>query len=194
MLTIEPIGVVPLGSAIWKDFNEHKEKIIDLCLNLEKPNTVESNIGVPIKGNLWESKFDFLSSHTELSKLNTWCYDTVKSFTSQLNKQEQNIAITESWCHVTRPGGFHGPHRHPWSTWSGIFYVDSDDTENSYNTFHNFFNLPKIPGYEFWEETFTVPFNPGQLVIFPSSMLHYASPYLGKDKRIVIAFNSIVLK
>jgi hypothetical protein len=192
-LTIEPVGLIPIGSAIWDDFEKNKQKIIDFCLSQEKPNVIESGIGTPIKGNLWESKFDFLNN-TEMSELNSWCYTTITAFTSRVNKINQNIAITESWCHVTNPGGWHGPHRHPWSAWSGIFYVSADDEENGYNTFHNFFDLPKIPGYEFWEETFKIPFKPGQLVIFPSTMLHYATPYLGNDKRIVIALNSIVIR
>lgn len=193
-VNVQPVGAIPIGSAMWSDFEKNKQTIIDLCLSQEKPNTIESNIGTPIKGNMWESKFGFLESNPELKDLKIWCNTVLANFLHTINHRPQQPLITESWCHVTSPGGFHGPHRHPWSTWSGIFYVSADEEENAYNSFHNFFDLPQLPGYEFWEETFVVPFKPGQLVIFPSTMLHYAKPYPGKDKRIVISFNSIVLK
>ena len=50
--------------------------------------------------------------------------------------------------------------------------------------------MPKIPGYEFFNEQFTFDIVPGRLIIFPSIMLHYAKPYLGTDKRLIIAFNA----
>lgn len=192
-MNIESVGQLPIGNAVWPDFEKHKQSIIDLCLLNEKANTIESGVGVPIKNNLWESDFNFLTVHPEVQELSSWMSKTLADFSSTVNRRNQRCAITSSWAHVTRPNGYHGPHRHPYSTWSGIFYVYADDEKSAHNTFHNFFDLPRIPGYEFWEETFLIPFKAGSLVIFPSTMLHYATPYLGKDYRIVISFNSVVM-
>lgn len=186
-------GAIPIGAIGWEGFETHRQQIIDFCLSKETPNTIESNIGVDIKNNLWESDFNFLNN-PELSALNNWLNVTITDFVSTINRQQHRLGITESWAHVTRPGGFHGPHRHPWSTWSGIFYVYADDESKASNTFFNYFDMPQLPGYEFFEEQFEIPFKPGLLVIFPSTMLHYAKPYLGNDKRIVISFNSVVFK
>lgn len=191
-INIEPMGQVPIGNVVWPEFEQHKQKIIDLCLHQERPNTIESGIGTPIKSNIWESTFDFLTANPEVKELYQWCGKSVADFSSIVNKKNQEAMITSSWAHVTRPNGYHGPHRHPWSAWSGIFYVCADDESSGYNQFHKYFDMPRIPGYEFWEETFIIPFKPGSLVIFPSTMLHYAPPYLGKDYRIVIAFNSVI--
>ena len=190
------MGGLPVGFLHWPDFEKHKQAIIDLCLANEKQNTVESDVGTSIKNNLWESKFDFLNGHTELSELNTWLTMATNDFVNVVNNREHKLGIIESWAHVTRPGGYHGPHRHPTSTWSGIFYVDADDYSDgaASNMFFNHFTMPRLPGYEFFEEQIEIQFKPGLLVIFPSTMLHYAKPYLGKDRRIVIAFNSFVFK
>lgn len=193
MLNIESIGRLPIGSAKWPKFDEYKQLIIDHCLDREKQNTIESNVAPMIKSNIWESEFNFLASTPKLQELSSWCSLTVSEFSSQINQEKQLARITASWAHVSRPNGYHGPHRHPFSTWSGIFYVHADDTESAYTKFHNLFDLPRIPGYKFWEETFLIPFEPGSLVIFPSILLHYAPPYLGKDCRIVIAFDSVIL-
>jgi len=186
-------GSIPIGIVAWDEFNQYRDTIINLCLVNEKPNQIESNIGSPIKNNLWESKFDFLQVHAELETLHTWIHCAVTNFVNTVNKKQYHIAITESWAHVTRTGGSHGAHRHPYTTWSGIFYVDADDLTSGQNIFFNYFDMPKLPGYDFFEEQFEVNFMPGSLVIFPSTMLHYAKPYLGKDRRIVISFNSVII-
>jgi len=167
--------------------------LVNTCLESEKPNTVESGVGTQIKNNLWESEFNFLEQKQELNPLKTWMEIATADFVNYINKTNYKILITESWAHVTRPGGFHGPHRHTLSAWSGIFYVYADDESTGVNWFFNHFSLPPIKGYEFFSEQYKVNFCAGKLVIFPSTMLHYAEPYLGKDKRIVIAFNSTVI-
>lgn len=192
MSSMQWVGGIPIGRANWDEFDRCKESIIQLCLQKEKPNTVESNVGINLKNNLWESTFDFLQ-HPELLELSTWMHTTTSAFINKVNNVEHQIAITESWAHVTRPNGYHGPHRHPWSTWSGIFYVFADTPSVANNTFLNQFNMPVVPGYEFFEEEFQIEFKAGSLVIFPSTMLHYAKPYLGNDKRIVISFNSVCI-
>ncbi len=190
---VDTVGSIPIGHLIWEDFHLNKDTIIDLCLQHEKPNVIESNVATKIKSNIWESPFNFLDTSTELLNLKLWLLKATKDFVNYVNKTDYNLTITESWAHVARPGGFHGPHRHTLSTWSGIFYVYADDKEHAENWFFNHFHLPMIPGYEFYSEQYKSDFVPGKLIIFPSTMLHYASPYLGKDKRIVIAFNSIVI-
>jgi uncharacterized protein (TIGR02466 family) len=188
------MGGIPVGSTTWPEFEQHKQTIIDICLREEKPNVIESGVAPSIKTNLWESNFDFLTKHKELQELNTWLNVSVNRFVNYVNRRDHKMTITESWAHVTRPNGYHGPHRHPGSTWSGIFFVDADYTEDSGTTLFNHFNMPRYPGYEFFEEHTEINFNPGSLVIFPSTMMHYAKPYLGKDRRIVIAFNSLVFR
>lgn len=190
--SIEAIGAVPIGSFYWDKFPQNKQSLIDICLAQEKPNVVESNVAYNIKSNLWESKFNFLED-PRLTELKLWMLDTLQFFSKTVNKRDHLFAITESWAHVTRTNGWHGPHRHPTSTWSGIFCIDTDSLDNAHNTFFNHFHLPRLPGYEFWDEQFDVKFLPGKLTIFPSTMLHYAPPYLGNGRRIVLAFNSIVI-
>jgi uncharacterized protein (TIGR02466 family) len=189
MNNITHVGGIPIGIFQWNDFNLYQTDLVSLCLSLEKPNIVESNIASSAKSNLWESDFSFLSN-SKLTPLATWINQTTTQFVNQINQSNYRIAITESWAHVTRNQGSHDPHRHPNSTWSGIFYVDADNTANAYNTWWNLATMPREPGLEFYSEQFTINFIPGQLVIFPGTMLHYAKPYSG-SQRIIIAFNSI---
>lgn len=188
---ISAVGCIPIGVFQWDQFETYKDKIIDLCLAKEQTNTIESNIGKDIKNNIWESKFDFLQNK-ECVELNNWLVHSTQDFLKEINGKTFNFGITESWAHVTRQNGYHGPHRHTWSTWSGIFYVEADKPESGRNTFWNYYNLPQVPEYSFFNEEFYFDFVPGRLIIFPSTMLHDAKPYSG-NQRIVIAYNGVCI-
>lgn len=192
MNSILTAGGIPIGLIDWPDFEIHKDNIINFCLSNYKPNVIESQIAERAKLNLWESKFNLLEN-LELSKLKYWLTITLTDFVNTLNHSSYNTVITESWAHITELHGHHLPHRHPHSVWSGIFYIQQHDIDSGKNIFFNYFSLPKIPGYEFFCDQFEIDVVPGRLVLFPSTMLHYANSYLGTDKRIIIAFNSIVI-
>lgn len=189
---IELLPSIPIGHVIWNDFEQYKNDIIQSCLEDEKANHIDSGIATSIKNNLWESGFNFLGSKPKLKPLLDWLQITTNDFVNTICQKTHKLQILESWAHVSRPGGFHGPHRHGEYTYSGIFYVDADDIDSGPTVFFNPFTMPSGDGYEWYSEQFVVNFIPGKLIIFPSTLLHYAKPYLGKDKRIVIAFNSYV--
>lgn len=192
MNNILNVGAVPIGIYDWDQFQDYKRLIIDYCLLNEKSNTVESNIAPEVKHNLWESDFNFLSK-PHLHELNNWITLTTRLFVNTVNNSNYHVAITDSWAHITENGGHHEPHRHLNSSWSGIFYIQQEDLNSGKNIFFNYNSMPNIKGYEFYNEQFTIDIKPGRLVIFPSTMLHYAKPYLGTDKRIVVAFNAVCI-
>jgi Putative 2OG-Fe(II) oxygenase len=179
---------------IWGEIEYHQKKIVDYCLDLERPNTVESEIAVYAKHNLWESKFNFLESSNEsISALKCWITQICQYHVSSLNRRDYRFIITESWAHVTRKHGYHKPHYHSGSTWSGIIYIDTDKAKPGCNHWLVPFNLERKPGLDFFNDTYTVEPKPGLLVLFPSMLTHYAESYLGNKPRIVIAFNAICI-
>ena len=182
---IHSVGNIPILTIDWPEFNNHKDDIVNVCLSNEKENTIDSGIAVNLKNNIWESDLNFLD---KLPALNKWFIDTTQDFLREINNKEFKVHIMESWAHVTRENGWHGPHRHQYHTWSGIFHVSADRPENGANTFFNHFSMPIQPEYSFFSEDFDIKFKPGQLILFPSTMMHYAKPYVGKE-RIVIAYN-----
>ena len=178
----------------WREFALYRDNIIEHCLKNEKPNIIESNIAIHAKTNLWESTFHFLEDNNPaIVALKLWMVDTVENFIRQANKQYK-FAITECWAHVTKENGWHAPHTHPGSTWSGIFYVDEGDTNCGGTTcFISPFNVESKPGLDFYQNECRVIPKPGMLIVFPSSLIHYVQPYIGTKPRITIAFNSICI-
>ena len=188
------LGKIPLLISDWDQFDYYKDSIIQTCDLNEKPNTVESNIAPNAKKNLWESRFDFLESHSALNELKMWLITESEKLINTVNKSNYRVAITESWAHVTRNGGYHKPHHHNNSTWSGIFYISTSEESNSgNNNWYLPYYIERKAGLEFADDRFTSSFVPGRLILFPSMLLHDAEPYYGNEPRIVVAFNTICL-
>jgi uncharacterized protein (TIGR02466 family) len=110
--------------------------------------------------------------------------------------------FNDCWFHVTRRGGFFGLHNHPNASWSGVYCVDSgrhdaDKKDSGLLTFVN----PMITTAMFMDaataniqlpygyQIANIRLEPGQLVLFPSWVLHDVKPYEGDGERITIAFN-----
>lgn len=186
------LGKIPLLISDWDDFFNHKSTIVETCILSEKINTIESNVAVKAKHNLWESPFNFLEN-TKLVDLKLWIILESEFLISSLNNRLIRVSLIESWAHVTRTGGFHSPHYHNNSTWSGIFYVQSDDIDSGKNNWYLPYYIERKIGLEFAEDKISASFVPGRMLLFPSMLLHDAAPYLGSDPRIVIGFNLICL-
>lgn len=186
------LGKLPLLISDWSNYEPHRQKIISTCLESEKTNTIESQIAPQAKHNLWESTFDFLDQKQSLVDLKLWIMEESTSMISDLNKTNYGTVITESWAHVTRSGGYHRPHYHSNSTWSGIFYIDSDIEENG-NNWYLPYVLERKHGLDFTEDRFSSKFVPGRMILFPSTLMHDADPYQGTGARILLGFNLICL-
>ena len=110
--------------------------------------------------------------------------------------------FSHTWFHVTRHGGFTILHTHPMASWSGVYCIDPGETpedrpESGVLRFHNphhysnYFvdagNLRLKPPYH--HGTWSIRFQPGQLVLFPSWLQHEVMPFYGSNERITVAFN-----
>jgi hypothetical protein len=187
------LGKIPLLISDWEQFSSHRDSIVQTCLANEKTNIIESNVSPNAKRNLWESKFDFLESNSSLTDLKLWIISESEALINNFNRSNHKFVVTESWAHVTRFGGYHSPHYHSNSTWSGIFYIDAGDNTSGYNNWFLPYYIERKIGLEFADDRFSSPVVPGRLILFPSMLLHDAAAYFGTDPRIVISFNSILI-
>ena len=117
--------------------------------------------------------------------------ETSQIYINQKTNKNYRFVITESWAHVTDFGGYHAPHYHSHSTWSGVFYLTT--TYTGANTWYMTYNEPK-PGLEFLIDTYSICPKEGMLALFPSHILHDAQPFLEKNSpRIILSFNAVCL-
>lgn len=189
----------------WDDINTHLQDLIDVC-RTEEVNKSTSNVATTIKHNLYESNFDFFKiNHSAIQALASWCNKSVFEAASHANQgiwaagENYGINIHESWCHITRNGGYHDMHRHPMSSWSGILYLDPGNTDllsrNGVNRFYKPWETQYTDPGTAWAKADSIDLAgaPGTLTIFPSWIPHSAMPYYGDKERVVVAFNSQVI-
>lgn len=212
MMQINTVFAVPL---IW--FNIPADPIFianlrQVLLQIEAQGTRFANPNPYTQRNehLFESNFDLFDFDTpELKQLQQMVGQALLHTVAQLNQyppsaMQQIQPSMDAWFHVTRRGGFFGIHNHPMASWSGVYCVDGGDDEGVGHADHGqicFIN-PFITNNMFCDpgnSQLKQPFNSGsqlfrlktgQMVLFPSWLLHEVKPYLGKRERITVAFNA----
>lgn len=92
------------------------------------------------------------------------------------------------WANVLRQGGYNRIHNHPGAVWSGCYYVSCGETvaEPPGNGWIEFQD-PRPANIHGGKER--VEPEEGLLLIFPSWLNHFVSPFMGGGERISIAFN-----
>lgn len=113
-----------------------------------------------------------------------------------------------AWANVNRMGDYHDPHNHPHSYLSGTYYIKMPseasmkrggrrgDLRPGRITFYDprtGFNMGSIKGDPYVEPEFTVLPEPGLLLMWPASLMHFVHPNLSDETRVSLSFN-IVLK
>lgn len=157
---------------------------------------------------LFESHFGLFDWPQECVRtLRDFCWKTLYRAIGELNGYDVDTLrrlhiANEAWFHVTRHGGYFGPHNHPLHSWSGVYCVchegDDPQSDSGKLTFINPFSTNTM-FLDMAVAKFQRPYSasnlmlrlePGQLVLFPSWMLHEVLYYEGDDARITVAFNA----
>ena len=157
---------------------------------------------------VFESHFNlFRDPDAAVQELKSFCWDQMLAVIGRLNRYDaptlNRLQIyNDCWFHVTRRGGFFGVHNHPNASWSGVYCVDPGRHETAHkdsgllsfihpmitSAMHmdaGIANMQLPYGYQ----VASVSLEAGQLVIFPSWVLHDVKPFDGQGERITIAFN-----
>lgn len=163
------------------------------------PNTVRNR-------ELFESHFDLFDWPEDcVRQLSSFCLSTLMRAVGELNGYDvatlKRLSVaTDAWFHITRRNGYFAVHNHPMASWSGVYCVDPGRIDPSQPESGNLsFINPYASMYvdagnvqikrPFQSTNYAFRLVPGQLIIFPSWVLHQVMPYFGDDERITVAFN-----
>jgi uncharacterized protein (TIGR02466 family) len=204
---MQPINVWPviMYDFQWAQHEKYKQQLKQVCQDLESKNS-QSNVAPSAKRGLYESGFDFVTvPDPAVVALSHWIKDCLFKSAANANREywpagaNINIEIHESWCHITRDGGYHDMHTHPGSSWSAIYYLDTGDmdaaSKNGLNRFFCPYNNMYIDAGTAWTSRNTsidITAQEGMLIVFPSFVQHNALTYRGEKERYVISVNSKV--
>jgi uncharacterized protein (TIGR02466 family) len=162
-----------------------------------------------IKVNVYESDFAlFGRPDPDIAALSQFCMGclsvVVRNMNGYSNAEMASMSFfAHSWYHLTRKGGYTAQHNHPMASWSGVYCVDPGDfVPDSQNNGALRFLESRLNasmyldnGNAHWNEPFRfgdIAFNlkAGQLLLFPSYLMHEVAPYYGERERITVAFNA----
>lgn len=207
---IIPAFAVPFAVAYRENAGPLNEQLRELFLSRERHGSTFSNPEPRVRRNqtLFESRFDlFQWPEGCVQELKNFCLAKLYKLIGQINGYDQKMLGEmhfglESWFHITRRGGYFGAHNHANHSWSGVYCVKHEDDDPSTDSGKLCFINPNIAGTMYLDASLTKmqrPYSlsplmmrlvPGQLVLFPSWVLHEVMPYEGDSERITVAFNA----
>lgn len=132
----------------------------------------------------------------ELKELRNDLLDIIRKYFKAVYSPAGNVDvhITQSWVNFTKPGEFHHVHSHNNSFLSGVFYIRSD-AETDKIVFHKQENsglsidLPATEWNSYNSKTWWYPVGTGDIILFPSNLVHEVPKTTSDSDRISLAFN-----
>lgn len=178
----------------------------------ERDEPPRTSVPTPVpKYAVYESDFSLFSrDDPDVRRLSQWCLNNLGELIMRLNRYSredmQNLRIFHhSWYHITRRGGYTSGHNHPMASWSGVYCASpGDPAANNVNSGMLRFQDPRInatqyldPGNMHLQSPYQSGYlayqlQAGQLLLFPSWLMHEVTPYQGSSERITVAFNAWV--
>lgn len=210
--SIHPVFSVAFGFSELADSQALNTELHQLFLAREREGSRHANPRPYTTRNrpLFESVFDLFEwPEACVQRLRSFCHDQLLGFVGEMNGYlpDQLAALQpvyDSWFHITRRDGYFSLHNHPMASWSGVYCVSSgrdDGTEPDSGRLC--FVNPHIHASMYVDAMnarLRPPFStvagagwqlrPGQLVLFPSWMLHEVKPFIGEGERVTVAFNA----
>ena len=197
--TYEKLFSTPLFSFEVKGHETINPALIEEGRRLQAKNEGASKSnkgGWHSKGNLFDEKascFTLLSVMAETA---------VKQATRRIGKTDPDSLDMKlfAWMNINPVGTYNAPHTHPGAHWSGVYYVSQPDVEDD-NAGRIEFLDPRsdLPN---WRILNARAFNPkrslkpqpGEMILFPSYLVHWVYPNVAESERISIAFNATFSK
>ncbi|WP_400088604.1 TIGR02466 family protein [Yoonia sp. R78084] len=105
-----------------------------------------------------------------------------------------------AWMNANPPGGFNAPHTHPGAHWSGVYYVAQPEVDEGSSGKIEFLDprsdlpswrLLKAPAFNAKKAIRPMP---GEMILFPSYLVHWVYPNEAPEERVTIAFNATYRK
>ena len=210
MIEVTPFFAVPFGFAKLENCTALNGELSELFMRRAAEGSRYANPRPRTQRNrqVFESEFQiFRWPEPCVQQLKEFCWSHMLQMIGALNGYDSAtiarlLIYNDAWFHVTRRGGFFALHNHPNASWSGVYCVDpgQHDADKPESGSLSFVSPAVISSMHMDAATANLrdPFAPniralrlapGQLVVFPSWILHDVKPFQGEGTRITVAFN-----
>ena len=198
---VNPMFVVPIVYYPIENWSENKKKILDaLPAEDETQLQFEDLLTDPKENGLYTDFFinskagkEYIPSyfHTVLGVIKPCIADLTERVVYDAKGEpsrlfgEKSLEFVDMWYQKYYKNVEHKVHCHGNSGWSAVIYVEFDPEVHHSTMFYSPFRKP-------WNgniETFQPPISEGDMIIFPSSILHEAPMNRSDKRRTIISFN-----
>lgn len=170
----------------------------DARMRAESPGVEKSNRGGwHSDGNLFRHKTPAIEALREAAEASV--IEATREVTSKVDPGRLDLKIF-AWMNVNPPGGFNAPHTHPGAHWSGVYYVSQPAVEVGNSGMIEFLDpRSDLPNWRIFKaKTFRLKrkIRPGagEIVVFPSYLVHWVYPNDSGEERVTVAFNATFSK
>lgn len=122
-----------------------------------------------------------------------------RKITSKVDPETLRMKLF-GWMNVNPQGGYNVPHTHPGAHWSGVYYVSQPEIDEGNSGMIEF--LAPRTDLDHWKILKASAFAlkkrirpaAGEIVVFPSYLLHWVYPNEADADRVTVAFNATFSK
>ena len=140
---------------------------------------------------------NYLMRHDPMTTIKQEITSALQMYLDEVIKPKDDVKsyITQSWLNYTAENQHHHKHAHPNSFLSGVMYVNADPEKDKITFFDESYKQIKLFPKE-WNlynaESWYFTVKPGDIVVFPSSLIHMVEQKAGNNIRTSLAFNSFL--
>ncbi len=148
----------------------------------------------------WHSAGNIFKRQTpSVQSLKALATDSIAMATQKIGAKADLDALTLklfAWMNMNPSGGYNAPHTHPGAQWSGVYYVSQPAVETGNSGMIEFLDprsdLPNwrildAPAFRLKKK---IRPKPGDMILFPSYLVHWVYPNESDQERVSIAFNA----
>lgn len=150
-------------------------------------------------GESWHSPTSLLSRNEPgFSEISSMIIKIAANYAMQLNpelKIEKFNFDANAWVNINGKGGYNTVHHHGWFHISGVYYIKQPSGAKNRSGMIEFINsrfdnhiFEEIGGQPFAPSLRMRP-APGEMLVFPSTLLHFVYPNETSEERISLAWN-----
>lgn len=135
----------------------------------------------------------YILNKSELSNIKDYINNSIQNYITNIYNSLDQLRITQSWVNKNLIGKSHHLHNHPNSILSGVFYFQCENSHiNFHNTIQKTFQLRVSQLNNFNCPISQISVSSGDLLLFPSDLLHSVPPNTSSKERISLSFNTFV--
>ena len=175
-----------MTSAIGRPFTDEEQRFFERHQGTPHPNVLNVR-----------SEDTHVLDAPEMQELRAIVMDAVNQFGRKTisSRPQHEFYLTQSWLNYTRPGEAHHRHRHTNSLISGVLYVNAKKDSDGIVFYRNDANqiLVTDEGLNWYNApSWAFSVGTGDLVLFPSGMMHGVDQTQGQHIRVSLAFNAFL--